>query len=574
MTAQGPTLADTALPPLGEPIGPLTADPADELSIGDDAPFTVAGRRAWVTGGAGRGIDHVVATPVVLSLGPDVAGASAQRAVVTPLGIERYLMVDGVAVIERIAVPRDGRFAVLEWEATGRAVTLEARWLVPMAAEATGGAAGAARAWQRSERGVVVAMDGESRAAFVFSAVPSAFTVAADAAGGGVAVRASVRVPAGGSVRLALVRGADPAALERGLRAAGRSRALVQGRRGAVEQLRAERLALTTPDPDLDRALDWVGIRLAASVADTPGVGRSVIAGRQLGPGSYPTAPAVRAALDGLDIGDFDTARDVLSFLHHHLHGSGHVPGTCDLAGRTTEGDAATTLLTLLLVARFLDATGDLGFLQEKWPAIRRSWDAVRQSAASTDAALRAAAVDGLARAAEAVGDTATAADARVVFGRGARPDGSAGRAGWDGPASHDPTGAVARVRELLGVEPDASRGRLVLRPRPPLDWTRFEARSLAMGDARLTLAYRREGSLHRFTVRQDRGAAPLRLVLEPELRGRLRAARVDGEPAELTPVAVGNRTRVPVQLALDHERTLELEMEDIPGGKAETPGG
>ncbi|NIP83885.1 MAG: hypothetical protein GWM90_33515, partial [Gemmatimonadetes bacterium] len=58
------------------------------------------------------------------------------------------------------------------------------------------------------------------------------------------------------------------------------------------------------------------------------------------------------------------------------------------------------------------------------------------------------------------------------------------------------------------------------------------------------------------------RGATPLRLVLEPELPGAgVVAVRVDGEPAELDAASAGDRWRVPVQLALDHPRALEVEM-------------
>jgi hypothetical protein len=138
------------------------------------------------------------------------------------------------------------------------------------------------------------------------------------------------------------------------------------------------------------------------------------------------------------------------------------------------------------------------------------------------------------------------------------------------GATEHDPEHVLPRVRELLGVEPDASRGRLVLRPRPPAAWDRFEARGIRMGEAGFSLRYDRRGRVHRLAVRQDLGAVPVSLILEPELPGRPVAARVDGRPAALDSTVLGERSRVSVQLALDHERTLELEM----GGKTGTPGG
>jgi hypothetical protein len=605
VTPDDPTLPLPELPLLAEPLGSLDAGLAMDLDPAGDAAFTVAGRRAWVTGGASRGIDHVVATPTPLAAGPWVAGARCERAVLTPLGLERRLAVDGAVVVERVAVPRDGRLAVLEWLALDGMAMLTISWVVPSGAAA---AEPTRWRWRCADRGLVVSLGDGSLAAFVSSAIPTTLTVepvtaeaaaardaARDAAESGaprgapqagLRVQARVAVPAGSSVRLALVAGAGGTELERGLRAAGRSRALVQGRRGVIEQLRSDRLSVITPEPALDRALEWVEVRLADRLTDSPAAGRSIVTGREAGRAAYVTADAVRAALDGLVTGDFDLARDVLSFLRRHQHGSGRIPAACGLDAIADHGTREATLLYFLLAARYLDAAGDVAFLQGEGSAIRRAWAAVREpSAGSDDDDLRQAALHGLSRAAEAIGDLDVAAETR-----GARDaTGEAGPAATAAaPASHDPTGVVPFLRGLLGPEPDAVRGRMVLRPRPPTGWAHFQATSLAMGDARFTLAYRRQGRIHRFTVRQDRGASPVRLILEPELPGRLLAARVDGHAAELTSMETAHGTRVPVQLALDHERTVELRMEEVrggsegelagcrttAGGKTETPGG
>jgi hypothetical protein len=128
-------------------------------------------------------------------------------------------------------------------------------------------------------------------------------------------------------------------------------------------------------------------------------------------------------------------------------------------------------------------------------------------------------------------------------------------------PAEPDAEPVRWVVETLLGTRPDALRGRLVLRPRIPEDWARLEVQGLAAGSAAVDVVYRRDGAGHRFTLSQRRGGVPLQAVLEPELPGgRVRVARVDGSSAELDPVRADGRWRVPVQLVLDHPRTLEVE--------------
>lgn len=115
-------------------------------------------------------------------------------------------------------------------------------------------------------------------------------------------------------------------------------------------------------------------------------------------------------------------------------------------------------------------------------------------------------------------------------------------------------------VYGLLGVQPDAPRGRVRLRPQVPAAWTRLEVERLRIGDCDVALAYEREGGLHRFRLCQDRGAVPLRVVLEAALPGeRLESARVDGVEARLETRRFGERLLAPLQVVLDAERTVEL---------------
>jgi hypothetical protein len=114
----------------------------------------------------------------------------------------------------------------------------------------------------------------------------------------------------------------------------------------------------------------------------------------------------------------------------------------------------------------------------------------------------------------------------------------------------------------MLGAEPDAFRNRLRLRPQLPESWDRAEFRNLRVGEAAVTLRFERHHDRLVFRAEQEHGSAPLTLLLEPVLHGHaLRAARVDGSPAQLAPQPFGAGQLVPVQLVLDAERVLELEL-------------
>jgi hypothetical protein len=117
-------------------------------------------------------------------------------------------------------------------------------------------------------------------------------------------------------------------------------------------------------------------------------------------------------------------------------------------------------------------------------------------------------------------------------------------------------------VYGLLGVVPDAPHNRLRLAPQIPREWPELDVERLRVGDGQVSLRYRRVGSLHTFRIAQTSGAVPLTLHFEPAIQGRrLEAARVDGRPAELDAVRRGEGVRVPLQLVLDQERTVELEI-------------
>jgi hypothetical protein len=82
---------------------------------------------------------------------------------------------------------------------------------------------------------------------------------------------------------------------------------------------------------------------------------------------------------------------------------------------------------------------------------------------------------------------------------------------------------------------------------------------NIRMGDARISLEYTRDGDLHKYVLSQSGGAYPVRLVFEPTLSAPLTSATVDGKPAELNSVLLGERIATPMQIMLDELRIVEL---------------
>jgi hypothetical protein len=507
----------SALPPLDRPLGDLDFPLRRTATPDDDRRYTLLGAGARVDGDTTAGPEVAIGGIRALCR-LHVRGARPRSGVVTPLGAERRLAVDGAPVTERAVVPRTGPFAFLEWSAGGD-LGLALAWSVE-----TGGPA----RWQADGRGLGIRTAGAGLL-FAFSE-PAEWRVRE--AGDRLEVGAAVRVPARGGVRLAIAevggQGPPPAALRRMSRAhlAGSAR-LAEARR-----VREEGLRVRTGDPAMDEALAWDAMAAAGLVGapdrDPYGLGDALVA---------------------LLAGEHRRAR----------------AGLETLGRRAEEGRGAAGYLFLL--GRYLAWTGDRNVVRGHWGRVGRllgSLDAGADADADpgpagtdADAACWRAARRALARAAEEVGDDGLAS--RLGGKVEAAP--APGPACWPGGAEESAAAAV--VHGILGVDPDAPRGRVALRPRIPEDTDRFELRGLTVGGAAVELDYDRTDTIHWFTLRQTRGAAPLQVVLEPELAGRRVArARVDGQPAELDPVPAQGRFRVPVQVVLDHERRVVVEME------------
>jgi hypothetical protein len=122
----------------------------------------------------------------------------------------------------------------------------------------------------------------------------------------------------------------------------------------------------------------------------------------------------------------------------------------------------------------------------------------------------------------------------------------------------------VRELRDLLGFAPDPEKQRVALAPKIPEQWTSLTVRNLPIGEAdTISLRYDRSGTTHMFVVAQESGAFPPRLIFEPAVPAQdVSSVTVDGVLADLNVRRAGDRTVVPVQLVLDHERTVVIVTE------------
>ena len=536
------------LPALARAVGSPGFDLARTPPLDDDPPFTVVGGDASIHGGFRRGVDRLLAGGIPLVQGLRAEGATPVSATLTPIGLERTLRLPGGTVIERMVVSSADSVCFLEWVAAGDLV-LTLTWSLPSPGYR----------WTLLKRGLVVEGEG-GRGLYALSTSPLELSVSDSddtrSPLAGPRVLARLDLGAGHAVRLALG-GVAPGADEgRLLRVMGRPQVVVPARRAESLRRMETGLSLDAPEAGLGEALEWAKVGLAMAAA-APGMGAAA------------SERGLRIALAGLAVGETGPARRLLAVPDAPAEGPGE------------DG------LRLVLASRYLAWTGDIAGLRADWPGVRESAErclehvgGIVTSVTTLESWSRAHCSRGLAElrvAAEEVGDEELAARIESAASGSSGPAAASRPRLEEAPAQPDASaGAVAERDEalrsaalvealllgILGVEPDAPRGRLTLRPRLASSWADFRLRNLRVGAAVVEMEYRRDGSIHRFVLRQVGGVAPIRVIFEPELGGaRLERSWVDGQAAELDAALVDGRLRVPVQLVLDHERRLELEI-------------
>lgn len=157
------------------------------------------------------------------------------------------------------------------------------------------------------------------------------------------------------------------------------------------DSVREDELSLTSPSPDLDRALEWAKVNLDQQLVCNPDLGCGLVAGfGPSGPGNHRPGfgwffggdAAINSfAMDGL--GQLDLVRQGLSFSARYQRADGKIPHEISqAAGRLpwfkeypyTYFHGDTTPFWLLACYRYWLASGDDAFLRGHWLQILKAF--------------------------------------------------------------------------------------------------------------------------------------------------------------------------------------------------------
>ena len=452
---------------LPEPLdfeGPLPL-PGEEALLGAgpaeaDAPFDLAGRRAVLVGDETCGLRELwchphraVASWVVRADREAMQGVQVE---VTPDVVVRTVQTGQRRLLEVAFVALEHPVAVVEYrpgrkrrESVGRGpadfeieLVMDLRRPWPFAAGCGGNLVYRSR---DDGRVAVVASESDDGVVALFLSRTAAVEMT-PVAGNAPAVRCRVRAPLGTPLLLAVAGGASQADLQRTLRGVRRLgvSGLVRQRAQRASVLAEARLDVRSGDDAFDRAFGWAKRRLDGFLGDVPGVGRSLLAGHGAAraggegrPGAMRLAgpDACWAAFALLATGEFSTPRQVIRFLGDRQDVTGQVVHEATTSGQFTFEGTEATLLFLMLVARYLAWSGDRDFVASVWPHVDRALAFCAAQGGDADgliggeggpgspdaaggggptlylAALWHAALRGLARAADVVGQGRLAAD-------------------------------------------------------------------------------------------------------------------------------------------------------------------
>jgi familyl 116 glycosyl hydrolase-like protein len=374
--------------PVGASGFALRAEPTD------DDPWTLAGRRLLAAGGARSGLQELWCHPFRLVRDASLAIDGAVPGLVwldtCPDRVERVLEAGEFTAAERWATALEA--AVFDWEVEAEGAAIEIEWVTdfrrmwPYPAGALGPVElkfGASAGQEQRDRLLVGPRSGEALALVLVTG--GAVRRVDDASAGGIP-GLRIRVVGRDRLRVVVIAGVDAADLERAIRVVARGglEALGQERLRHAERIRVQQVAIEAPSADLERGFEWAKLRLDSFVAETPGVGRSLLAGyARSRPGWGDGRPgyawyfgrdACWTAFASLAAGDREAARDVLRFLSRTEDVSGKVLHEYSTSGLVHYDAADSTPLYLLLAGRYAAWTGDLEYLERYWPAIEAAY--------------------------------------------------------------------------------------------------------------------------------------------------------------------------------------------------------
>ena len=142
-----------------------------------------------------------------------------------------------------------------------------------------------------------------------------------------------------------------------------------------------------TPEPDFNTAARWAKLKTAAFVCTVPSLGKSLLAGFANTSEGCPDGSgrpgyawffgrdACWTALAMLHYGDFDNVSVLLQFLGRHQEFTGKILHELTTSGAVHYDAADSTPLYVMLMARYLDHTGDKDFVRSQWLHVRKAME-------------------------------------------------------------------------------------------------------------------------------------------------------------------------------------------------------
>ncbi len=367
-------------------------------ALSDDA-LTIAGRRALVAGGEQRGIAEIWMHPyrVLKDFGVTIGGETplVRDAQITPVVVQRHLVSRSRIVEETVSTALDHPIVLIDYrpEKVGRArglrlaTDLVLRWRIDLRRTwpYPAGAGGDLR--------YRLATDGRTLLVTDASGLPrAAFLPISDVewqirpVKGQPALDVELRVALEAPFRLVIAGGSSRAELDAAIAALGRRGVVgLSAQRSRHEvQVQEQLVRLRSPDEPVNRAFEWAKLRLDSFFVETPGVGRSLVAGyAPARPGRNDGRPgyawyfgrdACWTAFALLAAGDYASCRLILRFLGASQDVSGKVIHEYTTSGLSHYDAADATPLYLLLAGRYAAWTGDLAFLAERWDELERAY--------------------------------------------------------------------------------------------------------------------------------------------------------------------------------------------------------
>jgi hypothetical protein len=530
-----------------------------------DASLLLAGSRVCATGSTRHGVRAVWVHPTRIMQDITLPGCPAVDCRFAADAAQRT----GECLDEFVMIALDQPGIIWQWHAN-QAFDFCLDWLVDLrlSGQYPAGLLGPLR-WNEGDRWLlVVGADERDAALYCFNRGVTWQVEPAPDTLSGLRVSARVHLQAGDLLTLAAL-GASPdrESLNATARALDRPTHLWRNRSARSARLEQDRLSIHCPDVALHEACRRAVQQLHAALTDVPGVGRSLAEPSERDPNNpvtLVTSASVQLALACLAVGDFPAARAVLEFLGATQDPQGRVPSSFTTSGCAEYAHPADTLLYLLLSARYFAWSGDLAFLRSNWNRVQQAVHGGDPNAVGRNTVFRELA--DVAREIGAAGIHVTTNASSSDDWSFLRPWTSWSESGLPARATSLPSAArpiASLVFGMLGVEPDAARGRLRLRPVLPRDWPELSLERLRMGEAHIDFRYQQNQDELQFSFNQVAGTVPMRVIFEPLIAAsRIAGITVDGRPAALHLERQGERWSCPLQVVLDHERRICFSIE------------